>query len=130
MISKKMEMPDGAHWEWLILGYSGLGIAPSFAAAAANFIILSLAIFLGLCAGAIFGKAIELTSSVRVLMFKMISCGMVYGAGSSLSISCWNQPSKVESIAMICFFACSYFISRSFILAIWIGKRKWGATAL
>jgi hypothetical protein len=125
VISKKMEMPDGAHWEWLVLGYSGLGIAPSFAAAAANFITLILAIFLGLCAGAIFGKAIELKSSVRVLIFEMIACGMVYGAGSSLSISWWNQPSKVEAMAMICFFACSYFISRTFILAIWTVKRKW-----
>lgn len=119
----KMGAPGGLSWDWFVLGYSGVGITPSFAAFFAILASLGAAIFLGLCIGIAAGKSTDIKSSPGVLIGEVMACGALYFAIVGCSIQWWNQRSVLEALAMASFLICSYGISRILILSIWAATR-------
>lgn len=121
--ARTMGMPGGSYGDWFVLGYSGVGINPSFAALMANLASVGAAVFLGLCLGSVAGRSIDIPSSPRVLIGEVVACGVLYSAILFGSMEWWDQRSVLEALAMGSFLICSYGISRIFILSIWTAKR-------
>lgn len=122
LTARSMGVSGGLYWDWFVLGYSGTGMNPSFAAFFAILASVGAAMFLGLCIGIAVGKSINIKSSPRVLICEVMACGVFYFAIGFWSMEWWNQRSVIEALSMGSFLICSYGISRILILSIWTAK--------
>jgi hypothetical protein len=125
-------VPATLEWEWFVLGYSGTGINPSFAALFSNILALAAAIVVGLCVGFAGGKSKDTGNGIIFLICEIVSSGVVYFALAELSMKWWDKRQEVEKLAILCFLVCSYGISRVLVLSVWLAerlKRKWCSDA-